>query len=69
MRRKGPVPLYELAEELKVDPKVIIQILRENGYKHVRSKTHNLNRDMEMLRLRKRTTGGGTRSSPARRRS
>ncbi len=53
MRRKGPVPLYELAEELKVDPKVIIQILRENGYKHVRSKTHNLNRDMEMLVRRK----------------
>ncbi len=53
MRRKGPVPLYELAEELKVDPKVIIQILRENGYKHVRSRTHNLNREMEMLVRRK----------------
>ncbi len=53
MRRKGPVPLYELAEELKVDPKVVIQILRENGYKHVRSRTHNLNREMEMLVRRK----------------
>ncbi|NPB03578.1 MAG: translation initiation factor IF-2 [Thermotogae bacterium] len=53
MRRKGPIPLQELAEELKVDPKVIIQILRENGYRHVRSKTHNLNRDMEMLVRRK----------------
>jgi len=45
--------LQELADELKVDPKVIIKILQENGYKHVRSRTHNLNREMEMLVRRK----------------
>ncbi len=53
MSKKGPIPIEVLAKELKVDPKIIIRILRDNGYKHVRSKTHNLNRNMEMLVRRK----------------
>ncbi len=45
--KKGPVPIKEFAKEIGVDPKIIINILRNNGYKHVRSESHKMNKEME----------------------
>lgn len=47
MSKKGPIPIKEFAKEIGVDPKIIINILRNNGYKHVRSETHKMNKEME----------------------
>ncbi len=45
--KKGPIPIKEFAKEMGVDPKVIITILRNHGYRHVRSDTHRINKEME----------------------